>query len=61
MRICDSCHNQFEGKHTAWCKDCNKPHPICDACYEHQMNLGGLVKQKVNIKDISEQNMVKYT
>lgn len=48
---CDKCHEIFNGKHRAWCKECNKPHPICDNCYKQGINEGTLVKNDRHIND----------
>lgn len=51
--ICDRCDESFSGNHRAWCSSCNKPHPICDKCYEECIKSGELKKEKVNIGDLN--------
>lgn len=40
---CDFCHKEYEGSHMCWCKECKKKHPICDDCYENEIDKGRIV------------------
>lgn len=50
--ICDNCDKTYSGNHRAWCGECNKPHPICDVCYEAGISNGTLKDEKHNISDL---------
>ena len=51
MTKCDKCHKHIDVGHNAWCKECNKPHPICDDCYEEGIKNGTLTNTKHSIND----------
>ena len=36
-----------------WCKECNKPHPLCDECYKQAKKDGTIIDKEIRIWDIS--------
>ena len=54
-KTCDFCGGEYKGKHMCWCKECKKKHPICDKCYDNEIDAKRIIS--VNHLDSPE----KYT
>ncbi len=42
-KTCDFCGLEYKGKHMCWCAECKKKHPICDKCYENEIEEGRII------------------
>ena len=45
MPTCDFCHAKYEGNHMCSCKECDKKHPICNACFDYYVSIGKIEKR----------------
>ena len=43
---CDFCDKDFEKGHLCWCRECNKPHPMCNKCYVDASDKGLVITDK---------------
>lgn len=43
LKTCDFCGGEYEGKHMCWCKECQKKHPICNKCYENEIDAKRII------------------
>ena len=58
---CDFCDKDFEKGHKCWCKECNKPHPMCNKCYKEAIDSGAVIDKVIPRNSMTETNKEKYT
>ena len=62
MAKCDKCREKKEITHRAFCDSCNKPHPLCEDCYQKGIAEGKLIQTKRDIdEDVDLDQLKKWT